>query len=264
MGCGTASILFIVIAIIIVFVFASSAGDLFGGSGGEGDVVRSTIVREPLPAGTVHETDYYTDTEGMIERKTVVTAGMYNFYSKTGIQPYVYITGLLNGSSAAPPDSEMDAYTNNLYDELFTDEAHLLLVFFIDEYGNPVYYWFKTGDKARSVMDSEAEDIFEGYINRYYDAGLTADEYFSKVFNDTAERIMSVTTSPWIPVLIVLGVLLILVLLFVWWRHHKKQKNLEAEQTEEMLKTPLEKFGEEDEAEKLSRNYDGDPDNDIK
>lgn len=263
-GCGTVSILFIIVAIIVVFVIAFNSGDIIGNPGIGREVAKSTIVRTPLPAGAVNETGYFTDNVKIINNYTALTTGLKNFYRKTGIQPYVYLTRVISGSTAVPPDNELEVYANGIYDELFIDEAHLLLLYFFDEYNNPEYYALSTGQKARSVMDTEAEDILAGYLFLYLDTGLTAEEYFSKVFNDTANRIMSVTTSPWIPVLIVLGILLIIVILFVWWRHHKKQKNLEAKQTEDMLKTPLDKFGEEDEAEKLARNYDGDPDNDIK
>ena len=63
------------------------------------------------------------------------------------------------------------------------------------------------------------------------------------------------TTSPWIPVLIVMGVGAALVLGFVWWSRAKKQKEIEAKRTEELLNTPLEKFGDT-EAEELARKYE--------
>jgi len=255
MGCGTASILFVIIAIIIVFVLASSAGD-FGG----GEITRSTVVREPLPKGSVNETGYYTDELNWIQNETEFLSGLKHFYQKTGVQPYVYITGDV-GTSGMPSMSDIERFGNEKYDALFTDEAHLLLVFY-ENYGG-----YMTGCvggvQTKTVIDQEARDILLDYLDRNYYSNMTEDEFFSVSFHDAAERIMTITTSPWIPVLIVLGILLIIVILFVWWKQRKKQKNLEAKQTEEMLKTPLEKFGEEDEAERLARNYDGDPDNDV-
>ncbi|MEL7603620.1 MAG: hypothetical protein AAGU77_10740 [Bacillota bacterium] len=261
MGCGTAAIIFVVIAFVVVFILASSMGGIFGGGANvsSGGVTASTVEREKLAAGSVKETDYFEDNVGIIRNETTMLAGMKNFYSETGIQPFVYLTESIN---ADPSDSELEAYTDELYSSLFEDEGHLLLVFFFDQ-GDPVSFWYRTGDKASTVMDSEAEDIFEDYIYRYYDTGLTAEQYFSKVFNDTADRMMSVTVSPWVYVLIVAGVVLLVVIAFVWWRHAKKQKNLEAQQTEEMLNTPLEQFGDK-EAEELGKKYDDDPDNDPK
>lgn len=51
---------------------------------------------------------------------------MKHFYDKTGVQPYVYITDTVNGSQY-PSSSDLQNYANDLYDELFTDEAHILL-----------------------------------------------------------------------------------------------------------------------------------------
>ncbi len=259
-GCGSGFIVFIIIVIIAAFVLSFGSGDIFGNySGGSEEIVKSTIVREPLPKGSVAETGYFTDNAGIISNETTLLAGLKNFYNKTGVQPYVYITDTIGAAGS------LDSFTNSLYDELFKDEAHLLLVLQF-EYGDFTGYNFVTGSLANTVVDMEAGDILEGYLQRYYyDNSLSYEEFISKTFDDTATRIMSVTTSPWIPVLIVLGVLAVLILLFVWWRHAKKKKEEEAKRTEEMLKTPLEKFGETgDEAERLAKNYDGDPDNDTK
>jgi type II secretory pathway pseudopilin PulG len=57
-------------------------------------------------------------------------------------------------------------------------------------------------------------------------------------------------------VLIIFGVLAIALLFFVFWSKRKKQKNLEAEQTEKILNTPLETFGGE--AAELAGKYQDD------
>jgi uncharacterized membrane protein len=86
---------------------------------------------------------------------------------------------------------------------------------------------------------------------------LSNEEFFSKAFTDAADRIMTVTRSPWITVFIVLGVVVLVIVLFIWWKKHKEQKNLEAKRREEMLKTPLERFGTT-EAEDLMKKYQDD------
>jgi regulatory protein YycI of two-component signal transduction system YycFG len=117
--------------------------------------------------------------------------------------------------------------------------------------------YYVAGTQAKQVVDTEAGNILLDYIDRYYyDQTLKDDsEYFSKSFSDAADRMMTVTKSPWIPVFIVLGVGLVLVVGFFWWSNAKKQKDLEAKRTEELLKTPLEKFGDT-EAEELARKYE--------
>ena len=63
---------------------------------------------------------------------------------------------------------------------------------------------------------------------------------------------MTVTISPWISVLIVFGIVVAILILFAWWSRVRRQKYLEAKRTEEMLKVPLEKFGDK-EVEDLSK-----------
>ncbi|SMC49135.1 hypothetical protein [Papillibacter cinnamivorans] len=254
-GCGTAIAAVIIIAVVFALIIGFSSGTGFSSSGSSG-ITASTIAREPLPAGSVNETGYYTDELGWIDNKTTLLNGMKHFYQETGVQPYLYITDTVNGSHS-PTSAELQSFAEGLYDQLFTDEAHILLVFF--EYNSNSQYmdWYICGTQAKTVIDQEAADILLDYVDRYYYGSLSDSEMFSKVFSDTADRIMTVTTSPWIPVLIVLGVAAVVIVLFVWWRHRVKQKNLEAKQTEDMLNTPLEKFGDT-EAEEAAKKYEDD------
>ena len=260
MGCGAAAIVFFIIAFVVVFAIASSFGGIFsGGYSGSGDVTVSTEKREPLPAGSVNKTDFYDDMLSLITNKTEMESGLEYFLNKTGVQPYVYLTDNINGDHY-PSDEELAAFSGELYQSLFTDEAHVLVIFIW--YDNEYNGYIEGGNQAKTVMDDEATDILLDNFARYIDyTDITYEEFFSMSFRDTADRMMTVTTSPWIPVLIVLGVVLVLVILFVWWRHAKKQKNLEAKQTEELLNTPLDQFGDK-ETEELGKKYDDDPNND--
>ena len=60
---------------------------------------------------------------------------MKTFYRLTGVQPYLYIADGVNGSNQ-PSSSEIESYAASLYDQLFTDEAHFLLVFCDDGMGS--------------------------------------------------------------------------------------------------------------------------------
>lgn len=78
-------------------------------------------------------------------------------------------------------------------------------------------------------MDDEAVGILSDYLDRYYtDTSMGDEEFFSTVFAKTAERIMSVTRSPWPTVLIVVvvaaAVVLVVVLLYKWWKRAKEQR----------------------------------------
>lgn len=256
-GCGCGTIVFFLLILFVLFFlfgsFQSSSPGTPGSFGGSNDITKSTIERKPLNKGSVNETAYFTDEAGWIGNQTALTKGLKHFYDKTGVQPYVYITDDIKGSSQLS-DDELADYANQLYDQLFTDEAHLLLVFY-EPVPNQYQDYYVTGTQAKSVIDSEAGDILLDYIDRYYYEDLTDEEFFSKAFHDAADRIMKVTRSPWITVFIVLGIVLLIGLLFFWWQRSKQQKNLEAKQTEEILKTPIEKYGNT-EAEELAKKYE--------
>lgn len=259
-GCGCltgsiASAILTVAVIFIIIVVAFSGGGGNSGSGGNQNsagVTRSTVERKPLPKGAVTETDYYTDELDWIKNKTTLTAGMKNFYQETGVQPYLYITDTIDGTHY-PTEEQVETFAMDTYDKLFDDEAHFLLIFF--EYDEQYHTWYLAGTQAKTVMDDEACDILLDYVDRYYyDSSLTDDQLFSKVFDESGERIMTVTKSPWIPVLIVVAVAVVILIAFLWWRNAQKQKNEDAKRTEKILETPLETFGSS-ETENLAGKY---------
>lgn len=240
--------------VMVVAVFLLILGLLWAVSGGGGSsVAPSTVAREPLPAGAVRETGWYTDELGWILDEKDLLAGMKEFYRKTGIQPYLYLTPSINGS-VSPSPQELGEYAEELYDRLFTDEAHFLLVF--QESGDSGYTaGYTAGSQTKQVMDDEAVGILRDYLDRYYyTSGLTDEEYFSKVFADTAERIMTVTKSPW-PVVAGLFVLLLLGAGgFLWWSKAKEKRAQELKAAQDLLEKPLETFGDT-EAERLAAKY---------
>lgn len=255
-GCG-AFMIILVIVLIFMLIIGIFVASVFTGST---EITKSTVARQPLPVGSVSETEYYTDALGWINNQTKMEEGLKYFYQKTGVQPHVVIIDNVNGSHN-PTESELDSYANALYDELFSDEAHLLFVFY--EYNDFYMDRYVAGNQAKTVIDNEAADILLDYIDRnYYDGSLTDEEFFSNSFRDAADRIMTVTKSPWISAMttiaIVFGVVILAMLLFVWWRHAKNQKNLEAKRTAEMLNTPLEKF-DDVEIETLAKKYQDNP-----
>lgn len=196
-----------------------------------GNITRSTVTREPLPKGAVTETAYYTDELMWIDSVTVLQSGMKHFYQKTGVQPHVYITDDLRSSS-------IEDFSNALYDELFTDEAHILLVFY--ERNNEYKDWVITGVQAKQVVDQEAVDILLDYVDRYYyQSELSEAEMFSKAFSDAADRMMKVTKSP-VPIIIVAVIALLIVIFAIKLVKVVAEKKKAAdERTERLLSTPI-------------------------
>jgi uncharacterized membrane protein YidH (DUF202 family) len=254
-GCLSAVVVLILVGILLAVLFTARSCSVSSSSGENAEITKSTVAREALPRGSVNETGYYTDQLGWIDNQTELLPGLKHFYQKTGVQPHLFITDTINGSHS-PTAGEFDEAARSLYDKLFTDEAHLLLVFF--EYDSNYMDRYVCGTQAKTVIDDEAANILLDYVDRYYyDSSLSEGAFFSKAFSDAADRIMEVTRSPWIGVFVVLGTVGLMVIAFTWWRRAVNQKNLEAKQTEEMLKTPLEKFGDT-EAEELAKKYEED------
>lgn len=234
----------IMLALIAMLILILIGAIITATRGGNYSVTPSTIVREPLPAGAVNETAYYTDKLGWIGNETALLKGLKNFYRATGVQPYLYITDNVNGEHIEDPGALAD-YASVLYDELFTDEGHLLFIFY--EYNDEYADYYLCGAQAKSVIDREAGDILLDYIDKYYYTdGMSDEAFFSKSFDDAATRIMTVEKSPWINVVYVLILLVAVVVSYQFWTHQAKQKLKKAEQDAKILETPLEKFGDTD------------------
>ncbi len=238
-----------IVLVFIVFLFVLF--QTIGGGGSGNSITKSTVEREPLPAGAVVETDYYTDELGWITNSSALTQGMKEFYERTGVQPYLYLVDSIDGDRSLTTQQLSD-YSETLYDSLFEDEAHFLLVF--HEYGNSYNCGYTVGAQAKAIMDDEAITILADYLDQYYYSDLNDEEFFSTTFAKTAERIMSVTRSPLPIILIVVGVIVVVILLFYWWKAAKAQKNKEDEKLKEILETPLETF-EDQELEDLEEKY---------
>ena len=255
-GCGIVIAVFALILLVSVFFACVDSYDT--GSSYSSSVAASTVEREALPASAVNETAYYTDADGdWIHNASQLESGLRHFYKKTGVQPYVYI--LPNGTTTST--SDLQSRAEKLYGELFTDDAHFILVFCDDGEGG-YNCGYAVGSQAKTIMDSEAISILADYLDRYYsDFSLSEEEIFSKAFSDAADRIMTVTGSTARTTTKVLGGVAVVALIagtvIIVVKKRDEQKKAEAKRTQEILNTPLEKFGS-DEVEELAKKYQTD------
>jgi len=239
----------ICIACIACSVWSAGSSGFIGNNS---SITKSTVAREKLPASAVHETGYYTDADGdWIRRPDKLISGMQQFYRETGVQPYLYI--LPNGTTSS--FTELAQRADELYDQLFDDNAHFLLVFCDDNNGS-YNCGYAVGSQAKTIMDSEALSIFADYLDRYYqDFSLDEEEIFSKAFADTGTRIMTVEKSPLVPIVISIVVVIVSVLAFFTIKKLREQRARERQQIEEIIRTPLEKFADI-EVENLAKKYE--------
>ena len=249
-GSGMTGWVVLIAVLLLVGIVLFNNGGLSSG----GSIARSTVEREKLPASAVQQTAYYTDADGSwIRSPSGLERGLRSFYEDTGVQPYVYI--LPNGESTSV--SELIGRAETLYPELFTDEGHFLLVFCDDGYGS-FHCGYTVGSQAKTVMDDEAIGILADYLDRYYsDRSVSEEEIFSLAFERTGERIMTVTRSPVVPVAVCIAVVVVAVLVFITLKKRREQREREQKRAEEILKTPLEKFGDQ-EVEDLAKKYEDD------
>ena len=249
LGRGCLSVIVVVVVIFFLLVMLGGVLNATGYNSGSsvsssssGSIAKSTVEREALPASASTETGYYTDEEDWFSRPSQLESGLKHFYKLTGVQPYVYVVGSSHGTTL----SALQAFADEQYDTLFSDEAHYLLVFYDNGAGG--YNWaYTVGNQAKTVMDQEANEILADYIDRYYyDNTITDEEFFSLAFEKTADRIMTVTKSPSAYIMPVVGVVAVLLIAFLWWRAAVKARQKKAEQTAQILNTPLEEMGDPD------------------
>lgn len=226
------SVIAILVLIIILFAAVQSVG--FGGGG---SITASTVDREPLPAGAVIETEYYTDNLFWFGNDKVLLDGMKDFYKQTGVQPHLYITDEVDGSRN-PSSTQIETFAEGLYDEMFQDEAHLLLVF--QDADGHYTDWVITGAQAKQVVDTEAVNILLDYVDRYYyDTSLDESELFGRAFSKAADRMMSKTVNPLVYVAGA-GVAIVVIVAGVYvFRKKQEQKKREDEQMERILNMDL-------------------------
>ncbi len=245
----------LIVIILLVVVIASCSVMNMGGSSGYDDYgvayEGSDINREKLDASQCKESSEWIDDElGWLSKQSTVKNAMDSFYKDTGGQPYLIITDNIDGKGEDLTDEEVESYLTNVYDSLYSDEGHMILLFI--EYEPSEYYRFVyTGTAADGVIDSSAKEYIMNLVDAYYtDTSLTDDEYFAKIFTTAGENLMqdfneSTHTRNIIIIIIVIGVILIIVLFLV--RRASEARAKEAAHTKEILDTPIGNSSSDDE-----------------
>lgn len=233
-GCGgcLGSILLLVVMLMICSVAVSSctvSGKTSSG-GSSAEIQTSTIRRERLQSSSLVSVGWYTDNLDWIRDSDKLEKGLAYFYKRTGVSPYLYLTEDVDGV-LDPTAAQLDAFAGELYDTLFRDEAHFLVVF--QEHDGVYNTRYVCGLEARAVMDDEACEILLDYLDAYYFGDYDDEEYFSKAFTDAADRIMDtkIPTRVYVTgaaVVIGIGVLVWLVWKKLRDRREERVRNAEA------------------------------------
>lgn len=217
---------------VFLFVFVSSFSN---------DKQVSTRNREKIENPVAYTNDCVKDEIGYVEDVSTLSRNLQNFYNKTGIQPYIYLKAY---DASLSTDAEKEDYAKDWYDKNIDNEDTFLYVYFEDADPDEVGYMaYVNGKEVTSVMDAEAVSIFWNYIDRYWtDGSLTMVQVFTKTFDSIAKTIMtkSTTGKDLAKKGILFGTVLVgAVAVIVILRMHYKRQKEKAQETVEILNTPL-------------------------
>lgn len=259
-GMGCSSCLTTFLAIIIVFAILSSFATYRNNNPSfkeYGNHEYSNIEREKF-TGKVHLNGYYSDPDGLLYDDEIkpIENGLKHFYQKTGVCAYVYIVEELE------PGVDGIEEAAAIYEELFDDEGHLLLLY---DYMNATMY-DACGYEIQTTIDSEAIDIIYDFVEAKWSRDSeNLGAIFGEGLYDAADRIMfkersfgEKYKSIIITVIICIVLIIVVNVLYKWWKAKKAQENKEQADLERTLNTPLETFGSD--INDLAKKYD-DPNN---
>lgn len=155
----------------------------------------------------------------MITDQNQLLTGLMTFYATTGVQPYVYFTAT---------ETLDDTYAGEVYDSLFSDEGHFLLLIHStpDDQGDETWNdYYLLGTDAAKVIDNTLMDQFwQYYDTNYADINLTTEQVLSHTFSQTAsvftvpEKTPADTPVPVgkgssTPILLIVGIVLLLLII---------------------------------------------------
>ena len=251
---GFTSIIAVIVWIMIFLGIFSWVGGGSGSDEGSYGFTKSTVNRDKLELHLSDDAGYYTDECGWIRNSTTLERGLKEFYDSTGILPYVYIIDNVEGDYD-PSTEKLEAFAEAKYEALFDDEGHALLLFW--DYGGAYEYVLMLGYDTMELMDSEACDILFDYLDYYYYYADTEEEFFADAFADAGERMMTVTRSPWYYILRIGAAVAVIFVAYKWWKSRQEKEAERKKRAEEILNSPLEKFGENgDDIDELEKKYE--------
>ncbi len=225
--------------IVVILLIA-----VVGAVSSSGEIPSSTVNREKLTGVNTFNSDCVIDSLGWLNNASKAGKDLKPFYEKTGVQPYVVF---LQYDSSLTSDEQKDQFAEAWYDENIDDENTFVFMYFGTDHegeGEPGYMNYVMGNRVNSVMDSEAVEIFWAYIDKnWYDDSLSENQVIVNAFTDTADRIMTKTSTGadvliWLIIaIIIIGGLLLVLRIRKQKRQHEAEK---AKETEQILSTPLE------------------------
>lgn len=195
----------------------------------------------------------YTYDDGFTEGSGMTEAACNEFYLKTGIPLFFYTAKAYDGAV-----STCDAYTVDLYDDLFKDENHALIAY----YDNINWWSWEIGDNVSGVMtESEVNKLLDEIDDYWEDYSLTNDMVIAKGIASYQNKLLAVKSggNGLATGLIIAGLVMLVVAIYQYINYGSDMKKYEEEakklEREIILSKPLETFGNK-EVDDLKSKYD--------
>ena len=236
----------ILLVFVLIIAFSSGAGK--SGS-------NKKLNREKFKGAVDSSQGYYIDNSGSLQGKfidrgneTELISGFKSFYNRTGVFPFLYI---IENTPSKSEYEGYDTYQDKLYEELFSKEGNLLILYIASEDD----YYFAAGYDTGEIIDDESLDVICDKVNGYWYTGDLA-KAFGDGLEAASKNIMAKSNTRAIVTVLIIAVAAIIIvnILFKWWKAKKAQANKEQEDLEKVLSTPLETFGSE--INDLTKKYD--------
>lgn len=193
-GSTDRSLPFIIVAIIVLVTILSMFPIFFSamslGSSRISSIPASTRNREKLNSGLSFDSNCIIDELDWFDSVSGTGRQLKTFFDKTGVQPYIV---LLKYHPELVTDFQKEEYAQAYYEDNIDNEATFLYMYFAEEdQDNDVgYMCYVNGKQVDSVMDTEAIEIFWGYLDRNWYSDMSTDTLFENAFTKTAETIMT-------------------------------------------------------------------------
>lgn len=229
------------IVILIVFFFLFLIFGMIGCSSKDTSKTADSLYnREKIENNNAYQSDCIVDEVGWFENTSKTGKELKSFYDKTGIQPYIV---LKDYDPSLRTDAQKAEYAKDYYEDHIADEDTFLYMYFAEPDDSTIGYMETVnGKEISSVMDKNAQEIFWNEIDNNWTTDQSTDQMFIRVFDSTADKIMTKTATKTdvavkaLPVIAVLAAAAAVIVILVIRRKHERER---VEETQRILSTPL-------------------------
>ena len=207
----------------------------------KGDTNASSYNREPIATGVAFNNNCIIDELDWFDDIGRASKKLQNFYNKTGVQPFIYLRAY---DASLTSDESKHQFAEDWYDANIDNESTFLYMYFAeqDQDGEVGYMVYVNGKQVSSVMDAEAVNIFWNEVDNAWYKDTSTDDMFAGVFDATARKIMTKSTtsndvaSKLVGFLGMITLVYSVIYLMRVKRYHEAVRNAE---TERILKTDI-------------------------